>query len=333
MLKVGVNIFVFYMEILLTGSLSVDQITNFDGLFEEKIRPDKLHILSISVLLKELKRTHGGIAGNIAYSLTLLGEKPIILASIGEDQREYMDKLAKMGAQLEHLHYSKLPTATFSVITDRNDCQVGGFYPGAMGDASSLSLKPFAGKKVFTIISAHDPDQMAKQIAEAQSQKMRLFFDVGQQVIALPKKVLQQGIETAELLILNDYELGVLAQALGKTETQVLGEIKTCVVTLGEKGSKIYTNDPKMMAKIKPGDEYIPAVKIENAIDPTGAGDAYRAGFVYGYVRNWPLPQCAKLGSAVASFAIEKVGAQEHHFTLPQLSARYTKTYSEKLAL
>lgn len=152
------------MEILLTGSLSVDQITNFDGLFEEKIQPDKLHILSISVLLKELKRTHGGIAGNIAYSLSLLGEKPILLASIGYDQAEYMDKLKKMGVNLEHLHYSKLPTATFSVITDRNDCQVGGFYPGAMSDTSTLKLQPFAKKDIFTVISAHDPKKWPSKL-------------------------------------------------------------------------------------------------------------------------------------------------------------------------
>lgn len=312
------------MEILLTGSLSVDQITNFDGLFEEKIQPDKLHILSISVLLKELKRTHGGIAGNIAYSLALLGEKPILLASIGGDQREYMSKLQKMGVNLDYLHYSKLPTATFSVITDRNDCQVGGFYPGAMGDASSLSLKPFAKQDVFTVISAHDPKQMAKQIVEAEKNKMRFFFDVGQQVIALPKEVLQQGVNAAELLILNDYELGILAKALEKTEGQVLSEIKTCVVTLGEKGSKIYSGDIQTE---------VGAVLVTKPVDPTGAGDAYRAGFLYGYVRSWPLIKCARLGSAVASFAIEQVGAQEHHFSKKTLGERYAKTYQEKLSL
>lgn len=312
------------MEILLTGSLSVDQITNFDGLFEEKIQPDKLHILSISVLLKELKRTHGGIAGNIAYSLSLLGEKPILLASIGTDQKEYMSKLKKMGVNLDYLHYSALPTATFSVITDRNDCQVGGFYPGAMSDASTLELKPFAKKDIFTVISAHDPKQMAKQITEAKQNKMRFCFDVGQQVIALPKSVLQNGVRAAELVILNDYELGILAKALEKSEKQVLSEMKICVVTLGEKGSKIYTREAQTE---------VSSVFVAKPVDPTGAGDAFRAGFLYGYVRSWPLINCARLGSTVASFAIEQVGAQEHHFSKKSLVERYAKTYQEKLAL
>lgn len=165
---------------------------------------------------------------------------------------------------------------------------------------------------------------MAKQIIEAKENKMRFCFDVGQQVIALPKAVLHQGVKAAELVILNDYELGILAKASKQSEEKVLSEIKTCVFTLGEKGSKIYTREAKTEVN---------SVFVAKPVDPTGAGDAFRAGFLYGYVRSWPLINCARLGSTVASFAIEKIGAQEHCFSKKTLAKRYAKTYQEKLSI
>jgi adenosine kinase len=315
------------MQILLTGSLSVDQIMNFDGSFESMIRPEKLHVLSLSVLIKELHKTQGGIAGNIAYSLALLGEKPILLAAIGEDQRAYMQSLQTMGVETSHVHYSKLPTATFNVITDKNDCQVGGFYPGAMSDASSLALKPFATQDVLVVISAHDPAQMAVQIAECQSLKKRLCFDIGQQVTILPTEVLEQGLATAELLILNDYELGMLAERLKKTQTEVIQSVPVCIVTLGEKGAEIHSEKNHWQP------EKISAITVEQAVDPTGAGDAFRAGFLYGYVREWSLANCVQLGATVAAYTVEKYGTQTHTFTLSELAERYQQHYQTKLVL
>lgn len=315
------------MKIVLTGSLAVDQIMNFDGYFKDMIQPDKLHVLSISVLLKKLKRTRGGIAGNIAYSLALLGEHPLLLASIGEDQKTYIEALAKLGVDTTSVHYSKLPTASFSVITDKADCQVGGFYPGAMGDAAALSIRSLSQEDILFVVSAHDPEQMGKQIQEAVQLKKRLFFDIGQQVIILPENVLREGVVAAELMILNDYEMGVLAKRIGKTEAEIIQQVETCVVTLGEKGSKIYTKAKGSVPSL------VPAVNVENVIDPTGAGDAFRAGFIYGYVRGWQVEQCAQLAATVAAFALEKFGTQEHHFTKEELSTRYQKAYKTPLTL
>lgn len=311
------------MRILLTGSLAVDQIMNFDGLFEDLIRPDKLHVLSLSVLVKELKHTRGGIAGNIAYSLALLGEQPILYASIGEDQQSYMLALAELGVETKHVHYSNLPTATFSVITDKNDCQVGGFYPGAMGDAGQLSLKKVATKDMLVVISAHDPLQMGVQISECRNLKQRLCFDIGQQVNSLPVEVLAQGLATAEILILNDYEMGMLAQRLNLSQAEIISQVPVCVITLGEQGSQIYTRVNAHDA----APQLVPAVKVTQVVDPTGAGDAFRAGFLYGYVRNWPVATCAQLGSTVAAYVVESYGTQTHHFTLAELKARYQATY------
>ncbi len=315
------------MKLILTGSLSIDQIMNFDGTFEEMIQPDKLHILSLSVLIKELCRTRGGIAGNLAYSLALLGEEPILLASIGQEQREYMADLAELNVDISHVHYSSLPTSTFSVITDRNDCQVGGFYPGAMGDWADLKLDHFDPSEAFLVISANDPQFMAKLIEDARRLKMRTFFDVGQQVIMLPPEVLRDGIAAAELLILNDYEMGVLCRRSGLSQAEVIRQVDVCVVTLGEKGSLVYDRRSDWQ------EQAVESVKVKSPVDPTGAGDAFRSGFLYGYVRGWKTVDCARLGSTVAAYAVEQRGTQEHRFDLAQLKKRYRQQYKLPLSM
>jgi adenosine kinase len=314
------------MQLVISGSMSVDQIMLFDGLFENLIQPDKLHVLSISQLVDRFERTRGGTAGNMAYSLALLGEKPQLVVSIGQDSRPYIEDLAASGVDITRVHFSHLPTATFSVLTDKNNCQVGGFYPGAMSDTASLSFTTFANQDILAVVSAHDPAAMAQQISECKKLGLRLFFDVGQQSLVLPKKVLQDGIDTAELLIVNDYEMGLLASKTGWSESEIQGKVTTCVVTLGEKGVKIWykgTTEPLQ----------VDAVKVQHVVDPTGAGDAFRAGFLYGYIRNWPVIQSAQVGAVVASYVVEKHGTQQHTFTWNDLKKRYKKQYKKELPL
>lgn len=313
------------MKLLLSGSFSQDQIMNFDGLFEELIQPDKLHVLSISPLVKSLRRTRGGIAGNIAYSLALLGEKSILYVSAGKDTENYVESLGEMGVDTSHVHFSELPTATFSVLTDKNDCQVGGFYPGAMSDAKSLSIDKFAGEDVFVVISAHDPAQMIVQAEECLKLKKRMLFDIGQQISSLSKEDLLTGLHAAEMLILNDYEMGILVKKTELSENEIIKKVDVCVVTLGSNGSMVYSKSKDSSIKIV-------SVKVENVVDPTGAGDAFRAGFLYGYIRNWNLEKCAKLGSVVAAYAVEKHGTQEHKFTLTEIKKRYLENFQEELS-
>lgn len=314
------------MKILLSGSFSTDQIMNFDGLFEEMIQPDKLHVLSISTLVKDLKRTRGGIAGNIAYSLALLGEKPILYVSTGHDSVGYVNTLTEMGVDTSVVHFSDLPTATFSVLTDKNDCQVGGFYPGAMGDASSLSIAKFSEEDVFVIVSAHDPKQMIVQAEECIELGKRMFFDIGQQIIILSKEDLLTGLKAAELLILNDYEMGVMEKKTGLSQKEIIEMVDVCIVTLGEKGSVIYSKKNKC----KPIN--VKSVKVDKVVDPTGAGDAFRAGFLYGYIsQGWDLKKSAQLGAVTAAYAIEKHGTQEHSFTLKDIKKRYKANYKESI--
>ncbi|GIK83413.1 MAG: ribokinase [Patescibacteria group bacterium] len=312
------------MQLVISGSMSVDQIMIFGGTFESLIQPEKLHVLSIAPLVDKLKRTRGGTAGNIAYSLALLGEKPVLLASVGSESQEYIDDLQKIGVDTTYVHFSKLHTATFSVLTDKNNCQVGGFYPGAMSDATTLTLKKFENRDILMVISAHDPQGMATQISECKRLHKRFLFDPGQQSLILSKAVLQEGIKRAEIVIVNDYEMGLLVKRTGWSQKEIVGKLKVCIVTLGEKGSKIWVE-----GKLK----RVPAVILpaEEVVDPTGAGDAFRAGFLYGYVRDWEVATCAKLGSVIASFVVACHGTQEHSINWEQIKKRYEETYKESL--
>lgn len=307
------------MKIVLCGSFAVDRIMTFDGRFKEMIQPDKLHVLSLSIILNNLKDTPGGTGANIGYSLALMGEQPVLLCAVGPNTKDYEERLAGLGIDMSRVHHSQKPTASFTVMTDLDNCQVGGFYPGALADSEPLTLSQFKDEETFVVVSSTDPSQMRSNVAECKELGLRLFYDVSQQVSNSPVEDLKAGIETAELLIVNDYELTVLAQRTGQSEQAIKDQVKVCVITLGAEGSEIY-RDGTSVSKIK-------AAKPKAVADPTGAGDAFRAGFLYGYVRGWELPVCAQLGSITAVYAIEKLGTQEHTFTPEELLARYQENY------
>lgn len=311
--------------ILLSGSLSIDQIMTFDGLYKDLIQPDKLNVLSISTLLTSLQRTEGGVAGNIAYALALLGEHPVVYGSIHKDDAGYIHKLKKIGADVSFIHYSVLPTAMFNVLTDRSGCQVGGFYVGAMGDAKSLSIKRFRNVPVFVVISPHDPKQMVFQIDECVKFKKRLFFDVGQQILALSKEEIIKGIHAAEFMVVNDYEFDMIMKKCCLTKNEILKHLEVCIITLGSNGADLYekTNGSKP--------KHIRAVAVSKVLDPTGAGDAFRGGFLYGYVRGWKRDICVELGCVVASYVVETHGTQEYTCTWKQIKNRYKQTYNKIL--
>jgi adenosine kinase len=313
------------MKLVLTGSIAIDRIMIFPGKFEDVIQPDKLHVLSLSILLDSLKDTRGGVAANIAHTLALLGDHPFLYGSVGSDPwaKQYMKDLKKRGVDTTHVHYSHLPTATFTVMTDKTNCQIGGFYPGAMSDASSLSVKKFAKKnaeKPFVVISPHDPSQMSKQVEECQSLGLRLFYDVGQQISNISADEVRAGVSAAELLILNDYEVGVLTEKTGWTEKEITGKVKILVVTLGKEGCHIIEHGKK---------KQVPAAYVENVLDPTGAGDAFRAGFLYGYLRGEKAEVCAEYGMVTSAFAIEHHGTQSHTFTFNDFRLRYEENYGK----
>lgn len=303
------------MNLILTGSIAIDRIMVYEGNFSDVIQPDKIHQLSLSVHLKDLKDTPGGVAANIAYTLALLGARPVLYGSIGKEATAYLERLKNVGIDTSQTHLSNLPTATFTVMTDLANCQIGGFYPGAMSDAKALTIKKFASPEDFIVISPHDPDQMRVQVAECTELKKRMFYDVGQQVSNIPAEDLRAGVSAAELLIVNDYEMDVISKKTGWSKADIQRKAKICITTLGAEGCFIHTQDGKEII--------VSALKIDKVIDPTGAGDAFRAGFLYGYSNDYSIEDCAKLGSTAAAFCIEKQGAQGHTFTKEEFFTRY----------
>ncbi|HVQ44138.1 MAG TPA: carbohydrate kinase family protein [Candidatus Saccharimonadia bacterium] len=310
--------------LVVSGSVAVDRIMSFKGHYSDYLRPEQLEALSVSILVDELYETHGGGGANICYSLALLGEEPVLLGSAGRESDGYMEQLANYGVNIEHVHRSHLPTATFHVITDGQQHQVGGFFPGAMGDSENLNFGPWKAKNPICIVSSHDPDGMRRQVAECVRWGLRLLYDVGQQVSNLPAEDLRAGLDAAELLMVNEYEMAMLAAKTGLEPADIKAQVPTVVTTLGGRGSVV--EGLRVGTPVK-----VPAVKPVRVADPTGAGDAYRAGFVYGWRRGWEWEACAQLGATCAAYAVETDGTQGHTFDLAEVAARYETAFGAGL--
>ena len=313
-----------YDNLILTGSISIDRIMNFNGHYKDLIQADKLHVLSLSILIDKLTNSRGGVATNIAYNLALLGESPIVVGSIGNDAGSYLSDFEKLGVITEHVHVSDLPTATFTVLTDSDDNQVGGFYPGAMSDISKLSLKPWYNTSSLVVISAGDPLGMDQLVKECIANNLDYVYDLGQQVTNITTDQMKLGLSRAKILFGNDYEIGTILGRTGMSETELNSLIPIIVTTLGEKGTTLSGSTQKTPLKIG-------AVNGVVAVDPTGAGDSYRAGFLYGYLRNWDLESCIELGSTIATYTIAMHGTQTHTFTLDQVREKHYSAYGKHL--
>lgn len=310
--------------IVVSGSIAIDRIMSFGGSYSDHIKPDKLDSLSISIFLDSQKEAHGGVGANIAYSLALLGDEPILLGSVGGDGLVYMEKLAHHGVNITHVFESQLPTAAFSVITDKNQNQVGGFYPGAMFDSDSLNFKNWKDSDAIAVVSPHDPKAMRRQVQECADYGLRLCYDIGQQVSNLPGNEMAEGINAATILILNDYEMTVISEKSGISIEDIKSTVPIVITTLGKDGSII--EGKSVDTPIKVG-----VVGPKQVADPTGAGDAFRSGFLYGYARDWSLQDSAQLGAVCATYAIESVGTQNHEFTLSEAAERYKNAFNRAI--
>lgn len=312
-------------KIVISGSVALDRIMSFSGHFKDLIEPAKLHVLSVSVLVDTAETAHGGIGANISYNLAFLGEKPILLASVGKDAAAYVQDLSDLGVQTDHVHVSNLGTASFNVLNDSEGNQVGGFYPGAMSDSDSLSFKPFAEAANLFWIAPHDPSSMRNQIVECQQLGLKYGYDPGQQVTNLSADDLKLGIQGAEIVMINEYELEVLMKKTGFTVSQLQQTVPLLIVTHGKNGSEISGKSQHDTVKVG-------AAKPDNVVDPGGAGDAYRGGFLYGYLRGWDLQKSAQLGAVLASFVIEQHGPQAK-FDKMAIIDRYKATFNEEISL
>lgn len=308
-------------NILVTGSLAYDYIMDFPGHFKDHILPEKLHCINISFLVDKLKKQRGGCAANIAYTLALLGERPRIVAAAGRDFSEYAAWLDEQGVDVGAiLQVEDEVTATCFITTDRSDNQITGFYVGAMARARDISLKSNAGPHPqIGIIAPDDPDAMLRHAQECREARIPFVYDPSFQVTAMAGDRLWSGTLGAKALVLNDYEFAVFQEKTGKNQADILAEVELLVVTLGEKGSRITTRQGEVVE--------VPAAKISEVVDPTGAGDAFRGGFVSGLVRDLPLAVCGRLGSVSSAYVVERYGTQSHYYTRAEFLARYEANF------
>jgi len=312
------------LKIAVSGSLAYDQIMDFPGRFSDHILPNEIHNLNLSFFLSGLRRSFGGTAGNIAYNLTLLEEKPIILGVAGFDFGDYQTWLKKIGADLSYIKMVSLDrTATAYIITDQADNQIAAFYPGARPKdyaRRARSLKDLD----LAIISADDKQRMLDYASAYQVNHIPYIFDPGQALIAFSATELKKAIKGAKVLIGNDYEIKLMADKMKIAQAKLINMVEILVITLGAKGSEIYSAGKKII--IKPA-------KPKNTSDPTGAGDAYRAGLIKGLIKGYNLKVCGQLASVVSVYTVEKFGTQTHKFTLAELKKRYYQNYKEKLII
>lgn len=314
-------------RVFITGSLAFDHIMDFPQSFEENILPEKIKALSVSFLADNFSKNFGGVAGNIAYNLALLGQKVRILSSLGgRDGRSYLQHLQKVGVETDGIRLVRNEfTANVFMITDKNNCQIAGFYPGAMNGDGELSIKEGTqkgGSVHLVVIAPTIPSAMHKFIKEAKKFKIPYLFDPAQQIPRLTRDQLVEGVNGAEILIGNDYELSLIGKKTGLGKKQILFRVKVLVTTLGEKGSLVETKNKKWI---------IGVVKPKKMVDPTGAGDAYIAGFLAGYIEKRPLVVCGQMGATLATYTIEQYGTQNHSFTTDQFKKRYRQTFGKSL--
>lgn len=309
------------MTVLLSGSLAFDHIMIFPGYFEDHILPDKLHVLNVSFLVDSLEKFRGGVSGNIAYSLGLLGQPCKIVAPVGSDFDDYRQALDDAGVDTDAIWtIEDEPTASAFITTDRADNQITGFYPGAMRRAGEAGLDGHLDGVVMGVVSPTAPDAMQRHVRELSQSNTRFMFDPGQQIVALTPDALREGIEGAHILIGNDYEFAMIAEKSGLSQDQLIGSCPIVVVTLGEMGSTIH-QDGKTIE--------IPAAPPNQVIDPTGAGDAYRAGLLAGMLHDLPLDVAGRIGSVAATYVVESKGTQSHAYTRDEFMKRFAETFPD----
>lgn len=311
------------MSIYISGSLAFDRIMTFPGNFKDHILMDKLHMLNVSFMVDSMDERRGGCAGNIAFTLALLGEKPIIVSSAGRDFEAYAKNLKELGLPLEGITiYEDLYTALCYITTDINSNQITGFYPGAMSRPCEYKFPHLNPETDFAVISPGNVEDMRRLPKFYKKKGIRYIFDPGQQLPVLSGADLQEAIEGSYALITNDYELNMICNKTGLAENDILGRTLWIITTLGAEGALVKGVDG---TQIK-----IPAYPVKNVIDPTGAGDAQRGGLLKGLQLGLTMHDAAKLGSISASFTIESLGTQERRFTKEEFGNRYKQLYNEE---
>ncbi|UCG80740.1 MAG: carbohydrate kinase family protein [Desulfobacterales bacterium] len=307
------------MQIFVSGSLAYDRIMDFPGRFSDHILPDKIHILNVCFTVNGLEEKFGGTAGNIAYSLALLGERPQILATAGKDFGRYESWLREHWLSLQGIRcISEELTAGAYITTDQADNQITGFNPGAMKYPSLFKFDGVDPQRALAIVAPGNLEDMYTYARIYKEKNIPYIFDPGQNIPEFSGDRLLEMITGSSLLISNDYELEMMMRATGFDKAQLLGHTEGIITTLGENGSVIHTRGQEVKT---------PAARASQVMDPTGAGDAYRAGVIKGLVLRRSLLEAARIGAVCASYAVEHHGTQEHRFSEKEFWARYQANF------
>ncbi len=310
------------MPVLICGSLAYDTIMVFHGKFGEHILPDQIHILNVSFVVPDMRREFGGTAGNIAYNLKLLGGEPLIMATVGDDFGPYRERLDAL--EIPRAHIREVPgtfVAQAFITTDLDANQITAFHPGAMsssyvnkiGDARGVSLG---------ILAPDSRDGMLQHAEQFHDAKIPFIFDPGQQMSVFKGYELKHFIELADYVAVNDYEARVLEERIGEPIAKLTERVKAFFVTKGAEGSVIYADGQQIN---------VPSVREERRVDPTGCGDAYRSGLLYGIERGWSWEKTGRLANTMGSIKIEHRGPQGHRPTREAIEARFSMAFDEPL--
>ena len=302
------------MKLIVTGSIAYDYLMSFPGKFTEHFLAEHMQRLSLSFLVDSMDKRRGGCAPNIAYTLALLGERPFLMGTAGQDFGEYRQWLDAAGVDTSLVR--QVPdkfTASFFCSTDTENNQIASFYTGAMAHAAELSFRTIE-EPGLVIVSPNDPAAMIQYAEECRALKIPCIFDPGQQCARMSGPELRDGIVGARIVICNDYEFELIRQKTGLGESDVLDGAACLIVTRSEQGCSIYQKGSRTDVK---------AVAPSRIVDPTGVGDAFRGGLMKGLAAGAPYPASAQLGSVAATYALEHLGGQSHAYTVGEFKSRY----------
>ncbi len=306
------------MKILVTGSIAYDTIMVFPDRFRNHLLPDQLHILNVCFLTPEMRREFGGTAGNIGYNLKLLGEDPLVMATVGEDIDPYLKRLEALGIGARLLR--RIPgqfTAQAFITTDLDDNQITAFHPGAMNHAHENRVTHELGAGV-AIIAPDGKQGMQQHARECAAAGIPFLFDPGQGLPMFSGEELDEFLRLAAYVAVNDYEGKLLEEKTGRKLEAIARQVKALVCTLGAKGSLILAGGER---------HEVPSVEAQAVVDPTGCGDAYRAGLLYGIAHGWDWPSAGRLGALMGALKIAQRGAQNHVATPAELEARFRQAF------
>ena len=310
------------MTVVASGSIAYDYILTFRGRFGDHILPDKTHVINLSFLVDSMTKRRGGVAGNCAYTLALLGHPAALLATMGHDAEEYRQWLMGMGIDCRGLCVLNGElTATGFMTTDLDDNQITGYYGGAMLKAAGIGLADTVPEPEAVLIGPNAPDAMFRLVRECRQAGIRWMFDPSHQLPHMSGDDLVEGSRGAWILVGSDYEMEVIQQRTGRDIAGLLDLAGMVVTTLGRRGSTIAT---------RAGTIEIPAAPAHSEMDPVGAGDAYRAGLVHGLLCGHPLERAGRIGAVAAAYVVEQAGTIEHRYSRPEFASRYEEAFGER---